>query len=91
MLIKGSIISILRLNGGIKTVPFAFQEITADLELTDISGKKLDALTVFSRTIEFFRYHLMTAISNENPSIKDKQIGWVITVPAIWCDSAKKT
>lgn len=66
------------------------QEIAADLEVADISGKKLDALTVFTRTIEFFRHHLTKTIANAVPEIQEKEIGWVITVPAIWCDSAKK-
>lgn len=32
----------------------------------------------------------MTNLKNAMPSIKDDDIGWVITVPAIWNDTAKK-
>jgi len=58
--------------------------------LTDVSGKKLDALTVFSRSIEFFRDHLTSTIKDRLPELQDNDIGWILTVPAIWSDSAKK-
>lgn len=65
-----------------------FQEFPSDLTLTDISGNTLDALTVFTRTMEYFRNHLIASI--KLPEIRVTEIGWVITVPAIWSDSGKK-
>lgn len=66
-----------------------FQEIKNDLKIKDISGKELDALTVFSRSIQFFREDFLATKAN-TLDIKENEMGWIITVPAIWSDSAKK-
>lgn len=67
-----------------------FQEIKDDLQLTDASGKKLDAILVFARSLEYFKNHLLSFVKDQLPEVKPREIGWVITVPAIWNDSAKK-
>lgn len=68
-----------------------FQEITAEHKIIDETGKELSALLVFTRCIEFFKDHILTILKKRFVgSILLEEIGWVITVPAIWTDSAKK-
>jgi len=50
----------------------------------------MDALTVFSCSIRFFKEHLLTTLHDANLAFEDNDIGWVITVPAIWNESSKK-
>lgn len=72
-------------------VCFNLQEISTDFQIEDVSGKKLSALIVFARSIEFFKDYLLTLMNNHlADTIFADEIGWVITVPAIWNDSSKK-
>lgn len=34
--------------------------------------------------------HLLTEVENQDIQIQEEEIHWVLTVPAIWDDSAKK-
>ncbi|XP_060591792.1 heat shock 70 kDa protein 12A-like [Ruditapes philippinarum] len=66
------------------------KEITQNYQLKDINGKLLDALTVFSLSIRALKDHLMTVLQNGYAGVRTNDVTWVITVPAIWNDSAKK-
>ena len=45
---------------------------------------------MFRYSIQYLKEHLMKVVQNCNPDIRPTDIRWVITVPAIWKDSAKK-
>ena len=60
--------------------------------ITAVNGKQLEALQVFSAAINFLKEHFIENINNRNAGNKitvDK-VRWVLTVPAIWNDSAKQ-
>jgi hypothetical protein len=57
--------------------------------IADQTGKELPALTVFSKSIKCMKDHLMKILENKHYVPKDDEIKWVLTVPAIWDDTAK--
>lgn len=59
--------------------------------ICDISGKELPAMYVFSKAIDYMHYHLLGKLEQEDDNeIAEEEIKWVLTVPAIWDDSAKQ-
>ncbi|WAR14042.1 HS12A-like protein [Mya arenaria] len=60
-------------------------------EIEDEEGKRLKAITVFSLSIRYLKEDLMKTSSDKlRDDITEKDIHWVITVPAIWSEPAKK-
>ena len=66
------------------------QEITCNYQLKEENGKILDALTVFSLSIKALKDKLMKVLQEGYQGVQCNDVTWVITVPAIWNDSAKK-
>jgi hypothetical protein len=61
--------------------------------LEDASGsKKLLAKTVFSQSIKYLKDDLIKLSESRiaGGGLHDKDIHWVLTVPAIWNDAAKQ-
>ena len=61
-----------------------------DTLIGDATGKNLDAITVFSTSIEYITDHLFKSLSDNFPEIERDDIHFVLTVPAIWNDIAKR-
>ncbi|XP_063447378.1 heat shock 70 kDa protein 12A-like [Mytilus trossulus] len=66
------------------------KKIGNDLIIEDITGKPMAALYVFTLSIEALVKHLMALLVKEGTGVQMKEIRWVLTVPAIWTDSAKQ-
>lgn len=66
------------------------EEISGNIRLRDESGKEMDALQVFGYSIQYLKDHLLGVVSHNSPGLQETDVKWVITVPAIWADSAKK-
>ncbi|XP_063415843.1 heat shock 70 kDa protein 12A-like [Mytilus trossulus] len=66
------------------------RRITRGLKIKDVLGKELEALKVFQCAIQFLKDHFFKSISDKIRGIQENQIGYVLTVPAIWEDSAKQ-
>lgn len=66
--------------------------MTANTLLTDVNGKRLPAMHVFSGVIAYLKEHLKSRLQGmDNKShIPDSSIHWVLTVPAIWNDKSKQ-
>ena len=73
-----------------KTANCLFQEISGNIRLRDENGREMDALQVFGYSIQYLKNHLLSVVSQSSPDLQEGDIRWVITVPAIWADSAKK-
>ena len=61
--------------------------------LSDINGKKMLALDVFTAAIKFMRQFLLKELNKRGVKEEDLEItefSWVITVPAIWNNDAKQ-
>ncbi|XP_060594200.1 heat shock 70 kDa protein 12A-like isoform X2 [Ruditapes philippinarum] len=63
-----------------------------NLLLEDASGKKLSAKLVFSLSIKHLKDDLLKLSENRisGGGLRDGDIKWVLTVPAIWNDGAKQ-
>ena len=59
--------------------------------IPDITGKKeVKAIEVFKHAIKYFRDEMLSTIDKKGLGVKETNIRWVLTVPAIWSDSAKQ-
>ncbi|XP_052237389.1 heat shock 70 kDa protein 12B-like isoform X2 [Dreissena polymorpha] len=63
--------------------------INKDTMLDDECGKSLPALTVFALSIRYMMDALFKEAKTRVDVLNEKDIYWVLTVPAIWNDSAK--
>lgn len=61
-----------------------------DMPLEDITGRTLPAIDVFSASITALKDHLLAELEKQGTGLKADEIKWVLTVPAIWSDSAKQ-
>ena len=50
----------------------------------------MDALTVFAHSIRYLKDHLLGVVTRGSPGIDERDVRWVITVPGLWAESAKK-
>lgn len=55
-----------------------------------MTGKSVMAIDVFGQSIKALRDHLLKLLDTEGTGINHHDIKWVLTVPAIWPDSAKQ-
>jgi hypothetical protein len=60
------------------------------MALEDITGRALPAIDVFSLSIRALKEHLIEELVKQGTGLKVDEIQWVLTVPAIWSDSAKQ-
>ncbi|KAK3610272.1 hypothetical protein CHS0354_029731 [Potamilus streckersoni] len=58
--------------------------------IEDETGKKMAAIDVFSLSIRSLKEHMTQMLEKQGTGVKDTEIHWVLTVPAIWSDSAKQ-
>ncbi|XP_076100919.1 heat shock 70 kDa protein 12A-like [Mytilus galloprovincialis] len=66
------------------------KDLSEDMRLEDITGKSLMAIDVFGQSIKALKDHLLKLLETEGTGVKPHEIKWVLTVPAIWPDSAKQ-
>ena len=60
------------------------------MKINDETGKKgLPMRTVFRESIGFFKRHVIEVLSKQR-GVKAEDISWVLTVPAIWSETAKQ-
>ena len=69
---------------------FFNQGLNRQVEIEDINGKRMPAITIFSMAINYMRKHLMDALKKQVSDIKQADVMFVITVPAIWNDASKQ-
>lgn len=50
----------------------------------------MPAMYVFSSAIRFLKDHLMKSLAEMMHDVRDGDVKWVLTVPAIWDDAAKQ-
>ncbi|CAC5405254.1 unnamed protein product [Mytilus coruscus] len=58
--------------------------------LEDVRGQPLPAIDVFSLSIKALKDHLNSTVEIKNIVLDDEKTKWVLTVPAIWTDTAKQ-
>lgn len=61
------------------------------MSIDDVRGRKYSAKRIFTLSIKALVDHFKSSFQRQNVSdIKDDDIKWVLTVPAIWSEAAKK-
>ncbi|VDI28078.1 Hypothetical predicted protein [Mytilus galloprovincialis] len=66
------------------------ENITMSMVLEDVRGQPLPAIDVFSLSIQALKGHLESAIDLKNLELDKRHTKWVLTVPAIWTNTAKQ-
>ncbi|KAK3600520.1 hypothetical protein CHS0354_028720 [Potamilus streckersoni] len=68
------------------------RKITRDLEIQDEKGHSLPAIKVFTAAIRYLKDDLLNEGRQgiKDGDLKESDVDWVITVPAIWDDPAKQ-
>ncbi|OWF38508.1 Heat shock 70 kDa protein 12B [Mizuhopecten yessoensis] len=59
-------------------------------KITDETGKSFPAFDVFVHSIRYLKDHVFHAIKNSFTDLLEKDMKYVLTVPAIWNDNAKQ-
>ncbi|KAH3842748.1 hypothetical protein DPMN_116252 [Dreissena polymorpha] len=65
------------------------EKVHREMQLKDDKGKELPAIDVFGKVIWYLKDHLMKALKKRG-NVENKDIHWIITVPAIWTDFSKQ-
>lgn len=64
--------------------------MTRKILLEDDKGKNMEAMKVFFSVIGYPKKHMLNTCQNQLSDIKEFDIMWVLTVPAIWDDPSKQ-
>nr|XP_034311557.1 heat shock 70 kDa protein 12A [Crassostrea gigas] len=65
------------------------KKLTVDTTVADIRGREIQAVKVFAHAIRYLKDHLLDSQKPKGKIVKNDDILWVLTVPAIWDDTAK--
>ncbi|XP_052819942.1 heat shock 70 kDa protein 12A-like [Mya arenaria] len=79
-----------RLFRRFKMVLHSNEHLTKEVTVEDICGKQMKAFPLFVLSIHFMREHLLDAVKKQKIGIEETDISYVLTVPAIWEDNAKR-
>ncbi|KAL4230276.1 hypothetical protein ACF0H5_010661 [Mactra antiquata] len=68
------------------------QELGRKTLLYDATNKPMLAMKVFTHAIKFLKDHFLTTVTDAGNvvHVKENEMHWVLTVPAIWSDNAKR-
>eukprot|EP00105_Crassostrea_gigas_P028462 XP_011450123.1 PREDICTED: heat shock 70 kDa protein 12A isoform X1 [Crassostrea gigas] len=69
-----------------------FTKLERSMEIEDIDGKKMPYMAIIAHAIRYLKEHLLRQLNDKNilEAVTADGIFWVLTVPAIWTDSAKQ-
>ncbi|XP_052792212.1 heat shock 70 kDa protein 12A-like [Mya arenaria] len=63
-------------------------------QLTDVSGKKMDAMQIFGLVLNEFKKRIVKHVNGskvqKGATFDESNIGWTVTVPTIWSASARQ-
>ncbi|KAJ8298343.1 hypothetical protein KUTeg_024874 [Tegillarca granosa] len=66
-------------------------KIKRNIMLKDVTGEKeMPAIDIFAMAIRYLKNHLLSTCEKRADMIKEDDVTWVLTVPAIWNDAAKQ-
>ncbi|XP_056017396.1 heat shock 70 kDa protein 12A-like [Ostrea edulis] len=73
-----------------KMILHSEKAISRKTKLKDATGKEIEAIKVFELSIKYLVGDLMKTLKNSYPDLKESDVEYVITVPAIWDDRSKQ-
>lgn len=67
------------------------QRVHRETKCSDEYGREVNAIQVFIHSIRYLKNHLIQALNKSTTGVKmtENDINFVLTVPAIWDDTAK--
>lgn len=72
-------------------VSVAWQAVQSGFQIKDAKGKPLEALTVFAKSLDYFRETAKAELERATGAKwVETEVKWILTVPAIWGDRAKQ-
>ncbi|CAF1449302.1 unnamed protein product [Rotaria sordida] len=67
------------------------QDLNTQTLITASNGRKVPALTIFTYALQYFKEHALRELTDQSGTrFVNEDVRWVITVPAIWKQSAKQ-
>ncbi|UJR22675.1 hypothetical protein I4U23_025712 [Adineta vaga] len=67
------------------------QDLNTQTLITASNGRKVPALAIFTYALQYFKEHALRELSDQSGTrFVNEDVRWVITVPAIWKQSAKQ-
>ncbi|XP_052819969.1 heat shock 70 kDa protein 12B-like [Mya arenaria] len=79
-----------RLFRRFKMVLHINEHLTKHITVEDFCGKQMEAFPLFVMSIKYLREHLLEEVTRQTRGINETDILYVLTVPAIWDDNAKR-
>ncbi|XP_045204912.2 heat shock 70 kDa protein 12A-like [Mercenaria mercenaria] len=73
-----------------KMLLYKDEALTRETILQDDKSMDMPAMTVFTASIKYLKDHMIKTCEAAKTVVRPEDIHWVITVPAIWTDSAKQ-
>ncbi|XP_052249277.1 uncharacterized protein LOC127857038 isoform X2 [Dreissena polymorpha] len=65
-------------------------EFSLKTTIDDLEGNPYPAIEVFKHALQYLHGHLLKALKRSSPTMRETDIRYVITVPAIWTAEAKR-
>lgn len=69
---------------------FICKSLRNDTVLVDDEGHAMQAKDIFGHSIRYMKKRLLDDLQARGNMIRDENIMWVVTIPAIWNDGAKQ-
>lgn len=66
------------------------ENLSVTTKIADFNGKQVPAVDVFSTAIKYLKDHFLNENEARGASLLEKDIKWVLTVPAMWGDPEKE-
>ncbi|XP_053376860.1 heat shock 70 kDa protein 12A-like [Mercenaria mercenaria] len=73
-----------------KMALFRGERLTRETTISDVRNKEMRAIEIFSLVIEHIKECAVELIKGSHAGLLEPDIDWVITIPAIWTDSARQ-
>lgn len=66
------------------------QVVNREVMIEEAMGKQMKAIVVFSMAIKYLKDQCMSLIRARGLHVRDDDVMWVLSVPAIWEEPAKQ-
>ncbi|XP_053399066.1 heat shock 70 kDa protein 12A-like isoform X2 [Mercenaria mercenaria] len=73
-----------------KMLLYENKKLTRTIKLRDDKGLEMPAMKVVTECIRYLKDHLIKTCEDKKTGLNTSEMHWVLTVPAIWDDSAKQ-
>jgi molecular chaperone DnaK (HSP70) len=68
---------------------YILQTLTRETTVEDINGVSMPAITIFTMAIKYLKEQLLQSLDLSSGFVKETDIQYVLTVPAIWDEKAR--